>query len=180
MSSTSAIRKGMILSPSVYDYNYNYNYAAMGNFGAAGRIRTLSSMKTELSNRKKALAKFQTQLKSASNQTERKNINHSIKKYKRKISALNKSISAKSKRKGRRKRWGSRQKSRFSLYSGLPETYEMIDYDEDLSGPMEYWSQYKSWWVQQNPVVQIAVPSLFLIASFKVFKALTKKKKGRK
>lgn len=79
-----------------------------------------------------------------------------------------------------RKRLGKRRKTRVRSFSGAFRPYALIDYDEGLSGVGAYWSQYTAWWSQQNRVMQIAVPGLFLLGSVKLVQALSKKAKGKK
>ena len=60
----------------------------------------------------------------------------------------------------------TRFKARTGVYSGIGQYYHD---SHDLSGLGDYWNQYTDWWSQQNRLVQIAVPSLFLLAAVKAY-----------
>jgi hypothetical protein len=177
MNTTQAIRKGIIVVPNLSDYTYSGN---MEDMGVAGRLRTLGGMQRELGNRKKAIKQFEKQLSAAKEDWEKTRLQKLIAKYKKKVKDLTQEIAKKKDRKAGRKRLGKRIKTRVGIFSGPFSTYDLIDYDEGLSGAGAYWSRYRSWWSEQNPVVQIAVPGLFLLGSFKLVQALTKKGKGKK
>jgi len=50
----------------------------------------------------------------------------------------------------------------------------------EFAGPVDsYWQQYTGWWSQQNRVVQVATPALFLFAAYKILPKVLKALKKR-
>lgn len=153
------IRKGMMVVPNASDYG-----AADEAKGVSDRLRTKAGMQREIDNRKAAVQTLEAQLKVAKG-SERAKIKELIKKYNKKIKALEKGLKAKTVRQDRRKRFWERTKLRVGVYSGP------FGAAETAASP-NLWEQYTDWWKEQNLLVQIAVPSLFLLGSYKAVKAV--------